>query len=102
MNCNSCRVRALIFFCGAVLFTGAARGAQEQRANPGARSVSPQGIYLVFPFQNAGASPRLDWLGEGLEELTIQYLSDSCAHVYSHAGRAGELERYRLPASAIL
>ena len=32
-------------------------------------------IYLVFPFENAGASPRLDWLGEGLEELTILRLS---------------------------
>jgi len=57
---------------------------------------------LVFPFENSGASSRLDWLGEGLEELTIQYLSDSGNQVYSHAGRAGELERYGLPSSAKL
>jgi Tfp pilus assembly protein PilF/TolB-like protein len=61
-----------------------------------------QGLYLVFPFQNSGASPRLDWLGEGLEELTIQYLSDSGEQVFSHTGRAGEFERYGLPATAKL
>jgi tetratricopeptide (TPR) repeat protein len=63
---------------------------------------SQPGLYLVFPFENNGSSPRLDWLGEGLEELTIQYLSDAGEQVYSHAGRAGELERYGLPASAKL
>jgi tetratricopeptide (TPR) repeat protein len=59
-----------------------------------------QGIYLVFPFENAGTSPRLDWLGEGLEELTIQRLSAAGQQVYSHGGRASELDRYGLPASA--
>jgi Tfp pilus assembly protein PilF/TolB-like protein len=67
-----------------------------------AQQAAQPGLYLVFPFQNVGASPRLDWLGEGLEELTIQYLSDSGEQVYSHAGRAGEFERYGLPASAKL
>ncbi|HVS86771.1 MAG TPA: tetratricopeptide repeat protein [Candidatus Acidoferrum sp.] len=61
-----------------------------------------QGIYLVLPFENTGASPRLDWLGEGLEELTIQRLSAAGQQVYSHAGRANELDRYGLPASAKL
>ncbi len=59
--------------------------------------LSQQGIFLVFPFENAGASPRLDWLGEGLEELTIQRLSAAGEQVYSHAGRLVELERYGLP-----
>ena len=63
---------------------------------------SQQGLYLVFPFENNGSSPRLDWLGEGLEELTIQYLSDAGEQVYSHTGRASELERYGLPTSAKL
>lgn len=63
---------------------------------------SQQGIYLVFPFENAGASPRLDWLGEGLEELTIQRLSAAGQQVYSHSGRAGELERSGLPPNAKL
>jgi len=33
-----------------------------------ARRRSPafqQGVYLVFPFENAGSSPRFDWLSEG-------------------------------------
>jgi tetratricopeptide (TPR) repeat protein len=54
-------------------------------------------VYLVFPFEKVGASPRLDWLGEGLEELTIQRLSAAGVHVYSHAGRLAELERYGIP-----
>src|SRR6202045_1063662 len=81
----------------------AAASLDAQQASPRTGNGSAQsGIYLVFPFENAGASPRLDWLGEGLEEMTIQYLSAAGEQVYSHAGRAGELERYGLPSSAKL
>jgi tetratricopeptide (TPR) repeat protein len=61
-----------------------------------------QGVYLVFPFENRGASPHLDWLGEGLEELTIQRFLAAGEAVYSHSGRAGQLERYGVPLSAKL
>ena len=44
----------------------------------------------------------MDWLGEGLEELTIQRLSGAGEQVYSHAGRLAELERYGLPHSSKL
>lgn len=74
--------------------------AQQTSARP-AKSAQA-GIYLVFPFENGGASPRLDWLGEGLEELTIQALSAGGQEVYSHAGRTTELERNGLPFSAKL
>lgn len=60
------------------------------------------GIYLVFPFDNVGASPRLDWLSEGLEELTIERLAAAGQQVYSHEGRSAELERSGLPATAKL
>ena len=60
------------------------------------------GIYLVFPFESVGASPRLDWLGEGLEELTIQRLSAAGQQVYSHEGRTAELDRSGLPPTAKL
>ncbi len=73
---------------------GAAQRAASDNSQPG--------IYLVFPFENAGASPRLDWLGEGLEELTIQRLSAAGQQVYSHSGRTGELDRAGLPPSAKL
>jgi len=56
----------------------------------------------VFPFENSGASARLDWIGEGLEELTIQRLSAAGQQVYSHAGRLSEMDRYGLPSSAKL
>jgi Tfp pilus assembly protein PilF/TolB-like protein len=96
--------RALTCFCAVVAFATASLRAQQPPPGPRspAAGASQQGVYLVFPFENAGASPRLDWLGEGLEELTIQYLSDAGEQVYSHAGRAGELERYGLPSSAKL
>ena len=71
-------------------------------ARVAASDASQQGIYLVFPFENEGASPRLDWLGEGLEELTIQRLSAAGQQVYSHAGRTGELDRSGLPPTAKL
>ncbi len=50
-----------------------------------------------MPFENAGAPAKLDWLGEGLEELTIERLTAAGEQVFSHAGRAAELERYGLP-----
>jgi len=65
-------------------------------------ALPQQGIFLVFPFENSGASPRLDWIGEGLEELTIQRLSAAGQQVYSHAGRLSEMDRYGLPSSAKL
>src|SRR5262245_34541551 len=61
---------------------------------------SSQGIFLVFPFENDGANARLDWLGEGLEELTIQRLSAGGQKVFTHAGRTAELDRYGLPSNA--
>src|ERR1700733_2028983 len=102
MGQNVFSARAATFFCGVALFAVGSLRAQQPAAAPRAPAAtgSQQGVYLVFPFENSGASPRLDWLGEGLEELTIQYLSDAREQVYSHAGRAGELERYGLPATA--
>jgi tetratricopeptide (TPR) repeat protein len=66
-------------------------------AQSGTTQGNSQKIYVVLPFENASASQRLDWLGEGLEELTIQRLSAAGEQVYSHAGRAADLERYGLP-----
>ncbi|PYU68133.1 MAG: hypothetical protein DMG49_16830 [Acidobacteria bacterium] len=88
-----------------VVVLGTTSAAAQQSAPPAHERTAAayqQGIYLVFPFENAGASPRLDWLGEGLEELTIQRLSAAGEQVYSHAGRLVELERYGLPRSSKL
>jgi tetratricopeptide (TPR) repeat protein/TolB-like protein len=77
-------------------------GAATQQLAPVYATLVPssQGIFLVFPFENGGASPRLDWLCEGLEELTIQRLSAAGQQVYTHAGRTTELDRYGLPPAA--
>ncbi len=96
--------RSLALLSGIVVFGAAPfRGQKATAPSPGLLApANQQGIYLVFPFENAGASPRLEWLGEGLEELTIQRLSAAGEQVYSHAGRLVELERYGLPHSSKL
>ncbi|PYT81217.1 MAG: hypothetical protein DMG40_10180 [Acidobacteria bacterium] len=66
-------------------------------AATGRASANSQKIYVVLPFENAGAPGKLDWLSEGLEELTIERLTAAGEQVFSHAGRAAELERYGLP-----
>lgn len=103
---------SLVLFCTLALCCSAPPSAVAQQpssaagtaasARGSASEASQQGIYLVFPFENAGASPRLDWLGEGLEELTIQRLSAAGEQVYSHTGRTGELDRSGLPPTAKL
>jgi tetratricopeptide (TPR) repeat protein len=65
-------------------------------------SLPQSGVFLVFPFENSGASPRLDWIGEGLEALTIQKLSAAGQQVYSHEGRMDEMDRAGLPPNAKL
>src|SRR5258708_22590459 len=90
-------IRHAVLLSYALLCSAAYLNAQQPPAH--ANGSAQPGVYLVFPFQNVGASPRLDWLGEGLEELTIQYLSTAGQQVYSHAGRAPELERNGLPFS---
>jgi tetratricopeptide (TPR) repeat protein/TolB-like protein len=99
MSLDRLTCRSLLISCS-LLCAAAALNAQQ----PGARmnESAQSGVYLVFPFENAGASPRLDWLGEGLEELTIQELSAGGQQVYSHAGRTSEQERDGLPFSAKL
>jgi tetratricopeptide (TPR) repeat protein/TolB-like protein len=98
MNWNV--VRAFCVVAAMVSFTQAAASQTPSASRP----VLPaaQGIFLVFPFENDGASTRLDWLGEGLEELTIQRLSAAGQKVFTHASRAAELERGGLPAGARL
>src|SRR5260370_8737103 len=96
--------RYLVLLFVAFAFGTTSVAPQKSALSPHAGSVAAhqQGIYLVFPFENAGASPRLDWLSEGLEELTIQRLSAAGEQVYSHAGRLAELERNGLLPSSKL
>ncbi len=100
----SCSARFLIFLSSLVFLGTEGVAAQQPPSGAGTAAVTglQSGVYLVFPFENAGSSPRFDWLGEGLEELTIQRLAAAGEQVYSHAGRLAELERYGLPSSSRL
>src|SRR5260370_5521915 len=94
----------LILLAGLIFSWPAATSGQQSAAFvPGRSPVLPQsGVFLVFPFENAGASPRLDWIGEGLEELTIQRLSTAGQQVFSHEVRLDEMDRAGLPPNAKL
>ncbi len=98
--CNLFRlVLAVLFFFSAKGLAAQQSATLSQRP---AHSLPLEGIYLVFPFENVAASARLDWIGEGLEELTIQRLSSAGQQVFSHRGRLDVMDRYGLPASAKL
>ena len=113
-SAHSLIISCTLFLSGAVVLSPvfaqksnltapASRATETSTSIRGAVSeTAPSGIYLVFPFENAGASSRLDWLGEGLEELTIQRLSAAGQQVYTHAGRTEELDRSGLPSTAKL
>jgi tetratricopeptide (TPR) repeat protein/TolB-like protein len=98
------RKLSLVLFGGLIsLWPGGTLGQQSAATVPGHSPSFPQGgLFLVFPFENAGASPRLDWIGAGLEELTIQRLSAAGQQVYSHEGRLDEMDRAGLPPNAKL
>src|ERR1700675_5005539 len=94
----------LVLFTRLLFLTpDATSGRQSVAPASGRATPLPQsGVFLVFPFENAGASPRLDWIGAGLEELTIQKLSAAGQQVYSHEGRLDEMDRAVLPPNAKL
>src|SRR2546427_635332 len=98
---TSCSPNPLRMLC-AIAMLGVLPGpASAQTAPAGTPPTSPsQGSFLVFPFENTGGGPRLDWLSEGLEELTIERLSAAGKPVFTHEARTSELERYGLPSSA--
>ena len=94
---------ALVMSISLLGWAGQALARQSSNPVPASHPPLPQeGIFLVFPFENVGATPRLDWIGEGLEELTIQRLSEAGQQVYSHAGRLNEMDRYGLPSTSKL
>jgi Tfp pilus assembly protein PilF/TolB-like protein len=96
--------RYLVLLSTVLFFAITSVSAQQPTSTPHAASpiAYQPGIYLVFPFENVGGTPRLDWLSEGLEELTIQRFTGAGVQVYSHAGRLVELERNGLSHSSKL
>ena len=58
---------------------------------------SRSGTILVFPFENDSRIASLDWLGEGLSELTVERLLDRGVSVLSRQERLATFERMGLP-----
>lgn len=83
-------------------FAGPARSQSGAGHGHAAWTAASRGQFLVFPFENRGATERWDWLGEGLDELVIRSLAVSAQHVYTQEERAEELERFGLPSGAKL
>jgi tetratricopeptide (TPR) repeat protein/TolB-like protein len=100
------RLRAPLWTFGAVLFLfiSTAVSAQSTSSQPAATrsALTSEGIYLVFPFERVNTTPRLEWISEGMEELTIQRLSAARQQVYSHSGRLSEMDLYGMPGLATL
>jgi tetratricopeptide (TPR) repeat protein len=55
---------------------------------------------LILPFENAGADPRLAWLGEGLAELGIERMSLAGVVTYPRADWLAAMEKLGLPPSS--
>jgi Tfp pilus assembly protein PilF len=85
---------ALIVFASNTVFS-------QVRAAPGRpQNGAPRsGIVLTFSFENTGQQVSLDWLGEGLAELTIERLAGQGLYLLSRQERLDELERIGLPVS---
>ncbi len=65
-----------------VLATAQAERSVAAQTAPAAPASSLRTV-LVLPLENSGGDPRLDWLGEGLAELTIERLSGEGRAVFS-------------------
>jgi tetratricopeptide (TPR) repeat protein len=81
---------------------GGTRGNQAAGNAVGTNSVSVNpavhAALLVFPFENSGHDPQMDWLGEGLAELAIARLAGRMPIVFSREERLAALEKLGLPA----
>jgi tetratricopeptide (TPR) repeat protein len=88
------------WFCAAIIgvLAGSSADGAAQRAAPSA--LPRASSVVVFPFENIGHAGQLDWLGEGLSELTIERLGGHGLSVFSREERLDALEKLGLPAYA--
>ena len=93
-----------LFILGAALWGTALAGRAAPAQSTGdARSPSAESrpeTLLVFPFENESRLANLDWLDEGLSEVTAERLDDRGIYVLSREDRLATLERIGLPDSA--
>jgi Flp pilus assembly protein TadD/TolB-like protein len=68
---------------------------------PAATQASPAiHTILVFPFENQSRKANLEWLSDGLAELTVDRLDGGSRFVFSREDRLDALERMGLPSTA--
>jgi tetratricopeptide (TPR) repeat protein len=79
---------------------GGARPAQSAGEARTASAESRHETLLIFPFENESRMANLDWLDEGLSELTAERLEDRGVNVLSREDRLATLEKMGLPDSA--
>lgn len=97
------RLKFFFFVLGAALSGALTAGpAYAQSTRPArAPSTDPRSeILLIFPFENESRMADLDWMGEGLSEVTAERLEDRQLNVLSREDRQATLERMGLPDSA--
>lgn len=79
-----------------------ASGLQVERGGQVRAQINHSQIFLIFPFENSARATRFDWLGEGLEELTVERMAAAGERLLSHEERLAALEKSGLPGSARL
>jgi tetratricopeptide (TPR) repeat protein len=95
---------AIFIFCAALCGVATqgrplpAQTASSARATSSSESRAE--TILIFPFQNDSRMANLDWLGEGLSELTAERFEDRGVNVLSREDRLATLEKMGLPDSA--
>jgi tetratricopeptide (TPR) repeat protein len=96
------RFGLVVLAAGACVVLFARRGAYAQSAGV-ARSAPAEShpdTILIFPFANDTKMANLDWLGEGMSELTEERLEDRGVNTLSREDRTAVLEHLGLPDSA--
>jgi len=90
-------------FCASLCATAGMNIAFSPQSGPTSR-VAPADPHaltlLVLPFENETHMANLDWLGEGLSELTSERLLDRGVSVLSRQERLATLEKMGLPDTA--
>jgi tetratricopeptide (TPR) repeat protein len=87
-------------FCAAVTQGRALPAQSTTAAHANSSSESRTETILIFPFQNDSRIANLDWLDEGLSELTAERFEDRGVNVLSREDRLATLEKMGLPDSA--
>jgi tetratricopeptide (TPR) repeat protein len=90
----------IVMMCAALCAADGAPPARSAQSESASGAASNPGTFLVFPFENQSRMANLDWLGEGLTELTVERLEDRGLSVLSRRDRLAALEKIGLPDSA--